>query len=54
MIYWVFSFARPDVERREFSPRMQQMMLTLAKTAKIAREELPQHGLSGLKDSKPA
>ena len=26
MIYWVFSFARPDVERREFSPQMQEML----------------------------
>jgi hypothetical protein len=47
MIYWVFSFARPDVERREFSPRMQQMLLGLAKTAKVARDELPHHGFSG-------
>ena len=41
MFYWVFSFARAEVERREFSPQMQQMLLALAKTARIAREELP-------------
>ena len=54
MMYWVFSFARPDVERREFSPQMQQMLLALAKTAKVAREELPHHEFSRLKDSNSA
>jgi hypothetical protein len=53
MVYWVFSFARPDVERREFSPRMQQMLLGLAQTAKIAREELPHPEFSGPEDSNP-
>lgn len=52
MVYWVFSFARPDVERREFSPRMQQTLLALAKTAKIARDELP--GFARRKESNPA
>jgi hypothetical protein len=41
MLYWVFSFARADVKRREFSPHMQEILLSLAKAAKVAREELP-------------
>jgi hypothetical protein len=51
LTYWVFSFARPDVERREFSPRMQETLLALAKTAKIAREELPRPGSTKPEDS---
>jgi len=39
--YWVFCFAWPDVERREFSPQMEHILLSMAKTAKVAREELP-------------
>jgi hypothetical protein len=54
MIYWVFSFARPDVERREFSPQMQQILLGLAKTAKIARDELSRLGFSRPNESNSA
>jgi len=43
LLYWVYSFARPDVERRGFPPEMQEMLLALAKTAGVAREDLPRH-----------
>ena len=51
MIYWVFSFAQPDAERREFTHQMQQTLLALARTARITRADLPHHGVAKPKDS---
>jgi hypothetical protein len=38
LIYWVFSFAHVEAERREFTPQMQSMLLTLAGNARITRD----------------
>jgi hypothetical protein len=37
LAYWVFSFAQEEAERREFTPQMQSILLSLAGNAKIAR-----------------
>jgi len=38
---WIFSFAWAEVERREFSAEMEQMVLSRARMARTACEELP-------------
>lgn len=40
LCYWVFSFAQPEVERREFSPQATQMLMAVANSAHIARAQL--------------
>lgn len=37
MVYWVFVFARQTVERREFTPQMQSMLLAVAGVARSTR-----------------
>jgi hypothetical protein len=36
-MYWAFSFAAKEAERREFTPQMQSFLLALAGTARTAR-----------------
>ena len=40
LLYWVFSFATKEAERRDFTPQMQNLLLALAGTAKEARNTL--------------
>jgi hypothetical protein len=37
LAYWVFSFAQKEAERREFSPQMQSVLLSLAGNVRITR-----------------
>ena len=37
LLYWVFSFAAREAERREFTPQMQGFLLALAGTARTTR-----------------
>lgn len=37
ILYWVFSFATKEAERREFTPQMQSFLLAMAGTAKSTR-----------------
>lgn len=37
LVYWVFAFARQSVERREFSPQMQSVLLAVAGAARSTR-----------------
>jgi hypothetical protein len=37
LLYWVFSFATKEAERRELSPQMQSLLLSVAGTARTAR-----------------
>lgn len=37
LIYWVYSFAQQEAERREFSPQMQSLLLTVAGAARTTR-----------------
>ena len=43
LIYWVFSFARQEEARREFTPQMKQTLMALAATAHISRIILADH-----------
>jgi hypothetical protein len=40
LAYWVYSFARQTVERREFTPQMQSMLLAVAGAARSTRVAL--------------
>jgi len=40
LLYWVFSFATKEVERREFTPQMQGFLLAVAGTARTTRMAL--------------
>ncbi len=40
LIYWVVSFAQQEAPRQEFSPRMQNLLLTVAGTARAGRVSL--------------
>jgi hypothetical protein len=40
LIYWVISFAQQEAPRLEFSPRMQNLLLTVAGTARAGRVNL--------------
>jgi hypothetical protein len=40
LIYWVFSFAQKQAERREFTPQMQNMLLAVAGVARADRAAL--------------
>jgi hypothetical protein len=44
LAYWTFSFARAEGRRREFSPRMESLLLELAAAAHINRVELSESG----------
>lgn len=37
LVYWVFAFARQSVERREFTPQMQSVLLAVAGAARSTR-----------------
>jgi len=37
LLYWAFSFAQKEAERREFTPQMQSFLLAVAGTARSAR-----------------
>ncbi|MGD0902492.1 MAG: hypothetical protein ABR924_06055 [Terracidiphilus sp.] len=37
LLYWVFSFAQKEAERREFSPQMQRALLAVAGAARTTR-----------------
>ena len=37
LLYWIFSFATKEAERREFTPQMQGFLLAVAGTARTAR-----------------
>jgi hypothetical protein len=43
IVYWVFSFAQKQVERREFSPQMQGLLLAVAGAARSTRMSLSDH-----------
>jgi hypothetical protein len=40
LLYWIFSFAQKEAQRREFTPQMQSILLTLAGTARLSRTTL--------------
>jgi hypothetical protein len=40
LLYWVFSFAQQEAERREFSPQMQHLLLAVAGSARSTRMAL--------------
>lgn len=40
MLYWVFSFAQKEAERREFTPQMQSFLLAVAGSARSTRMAL--------------
>ena len=40
LLYWVFSFAQREDERREFTPEAREFLLALAKSAHVARIQL--------------
>jgi hypothetical protein len=40
LLYWVFSFAQKEAERREFSPQMQNLLLAVAGAARSTRMAL--------------
>jgi hypothetical protein len=40
LMYWAFSFAQKEVERQEFSPQMQSMLLAVAGAARATRTAL--------------
>ena len=40
LIYWAFSFAQKEAERREFTPQMQSFLLAVAGTARSTRASL--------------
>lgn len=52
MLYWTFSFAQKEAARREFTPQMQNMLMTVAVAARANRTALseqarnPSHGRS--------
>ncbi|MGD0732645.1 MAG: hypothetical protein ABR956_15390 [Terracidiphilus sp.] len=37
LMYWVFSFAQKEAERREFTPQMQSLLLAVAGSARASR-----------------
>jgi hypothetical protein len=51
MIYWAFSFAQKEAERREFTPKMQSFLLAVAGAARSARVGL--EDTHGPKSRKP-
>jgi hypothetical protein len=45
LIYWVYSFAQKEAERREFTPQMQDLLLAMAGVAREQRLALAQANL---------
>jgi hypothetical protein len=50
LAYWIFSFAREPVPRREFTPQMQGFLLAVAGAARSTRVSLPAPGTGKLND----
>ncbi|HEY1767659.1 MAG TPA: hypothetical protein VGG26_08390 [Terracidiphilus sp.] len=44
LLYWAFSFAEKEAERREFSPQMQSVLLAVAGSARATRIALADSG----------
>lgn len=44
LLYWVYSFAQKEAERREFSPQMQSVLLAVAGAARSTRISLTDSG----------
>jgi hypothetical protein len=40
LLYWIFSFAQADAQRREFSPQMERLLLAVAGAARTTRNAL--------------
>jgi hypothetical protein len=40
LLYWAFSFAQKQAERREFTPQMQSLLLAVAGVARAERAAL--------------
>lgn len=40
LVYWIFSFAQKQAERREFTPQMQNLLLAVAGSARASRAAL--------------
>jgi hypothetical protein len=51
LLYWAFSFAQKEAERREFTPQMQSLLLAVAGSARASRISLV--GSSSGKERKP-
>lgn len=50
MLYWVFSFAQQEAERREFTPQMQSFLLAVAGNARSTRMTLSNSAASQDRD----
>lgn len=50
LLYWTVSFCQKEEERREFSPQMQSLLLTMAGAARATRIALSQPASPGRKD----
>ncbi len=48
LLYWTYSFATKEVERREFTPQMQNFLLAVAGAARGARISLTGHESDGV------
>ncbi len=46
LLYWVFSFAQKEAERREFTPQMQSFLLAIAGAARANRAALADSSIS--------
>lgn len=51
-LYWVFSFAQKEAERREFTPQMQNLLLAVAGTARSSRIGLTDRTSRGDRDDR--
>ena len=40
LLYWVYSFAQQEEERREFTPQAKELLLALAKSAHVTRVQM--------------
>jgi hypothetical protein len=40
LVYWVFSFAQKEAERREFSPQAKEILMAVARSAHMTRSHL--------------
>lgn len=53
LLYWVFSFAQAEAERREFTPQMETFLLALAGTARSTRMTLTDSEAPKNRDRRP-
>jgi hypothetical protein len=49
LVYWVFSFAQKQAERREFTPQMQNLLLAVAGAARANRAALTDSSITDAK-----